>query len=84
MALIKRDKEISSGSDGIALFPDVQTSLKAEKTLINAGYSVKFVAPPPKLRKGCDLAIEINMKDQADIERLFHEKEVHYTEIVPL
>jgi hypothetical protein len=84
LPLFKHDKKTSSGGDGIVLFPDVQTSLKAEKTLKNAGYNVKLVAPPARLRKGCELAVEINLAEQVDIERLFHEKDVHYTEIVPL
>jgi hypothetical protein len=84
LALLKRDKKTSGESGGLALFADVQAALKAEKTLKNAGYTIKLVAPPPKLRKGCDLAVEINIVEQMGIERLFHEKDVQYVEIVPL
>jgi hypothetical protein len=81
---IKRDKKILGDSDGLVLFADVKTALKAEKALKNAGHTIKLVAPPPKLRKGCDLAIEINLAEQTGIERLFAEKDVAYMEIVPL
>lgn len=84
MPLFKRDKKISGEGGGLVLFADVQAALKAEKALKNAGYNIKLVAPPPKLRKGCDLAVEINLVEQTGIERLFREKDVQHVEIVPL
>jgi hypothetical protein len=84
LPIFKRDKKTSGEGGGLALFADVQAALKAEKVLKIAGYTIKLVAPPPKLRKGCDLAVEINIVEQMGIERLFHEKDVPYVEIVPL
>jgi len=84
LPLFKRDKKISGEGGGLVLFADVQAALKAEKVLKNAGYTIKLVAPPPKLRKGCDLAVEINLVEQTGIERLFREKDVYYMEIVAL
>jgi hypothetical protein len=84
LPLLKRDKKTSGEGGGLVLFSDVQAALKAEKILKNASYTIKLVAPPPKLRRGCDLAVEINIVEQMGIERLFHEKDVQYVEIVPL
>lgn len=84
MPLFKRDKKSSGEGGGLTLFADVQAALKAEKALKNAGYTIKLVAPPPKLRKGCDLAVEINLVERMGIERLFREKGVDFMEIVPL
>ena len=84
MPPLKRDKKIASEGSGLILFIDVKVALKAEKALKNAGYNIKLVTPPPKLRKGCDLAVEINITEQTGIERLFAEKDVYYTEIIPL
>jgi predicted metal-binding protein len=84
LPLFKRDKKISGEGSGLALFADVQAALKAEKALKNAGYAIKLVAPPPKLRRGCDLAVEINLVESMGIERLFREKDVPYVEIVAL
>ncbi|MEA1958969.1 MAG: DUF3343 domain-containing protein [Chloroflexota bacterium] len=84
MVFLKRDKKISGEGGGLALFADVQTALAAEKVLKKAGHIVKLVAPPPRLRKGCDLAVEINLVERTGIERLFGEKDVYYMEIVPL
>lgn len=84
MPLFKRDKKISGEGSGLVLFADVQAALKAEKALKNTGHAIKLVAPPPKLRRGCDLAVEINLVESMGIERLFREKDVQYVEIVPL
>ena len=66
------------------LFEKVEEAIKAEKVLKGENYSVKLVAPPPALRKGCDLAVEINLFEQMGIERLCNEKDVPYLQVVPL
>lgn len=83
MALLRRKKETPFEADGLVLFMDVQAALKGEKVLKKAGYAVKLVAPPPELRKGCDLAVEINIVEQPGIKRVFAEKDVYYVEVVP-
>lgn len=82
MVYPNREKEIPF--DGLVLFPTVEQAIKTEKILKEAGYIFKLVAPPPQLRRGCDLAIEINLVEQIGIERLLEQKEVAYTEVVPL
>jgi len=84
MAFLKRKQKTSFEGGGLVLFLDVQDAMKAEKVLKNVGYPVKLVAPPPELRKGCDLAVEINLVEQAGIERLLNQKDVACVSIVPL
>ena len=84
MAMFKRKKRLSVGGDGLVLFADVQEALKAEKVLKKTGHWVNLVAPPPELRKGCDLAVEIHLTEQPGIERAFDEGDVLYIEVVPL
>jgi hypothetical protein len=36
------------------------------------------------LRKGCDLALEINIVEMTGVERLLHQKETSFVEILPL
>ena len=83
MSVFKRKKEPFNGG-GLVLFEAVQPAMQAEKALIKAGYKVRLVAPPPELRRGCDLAVEINLVEQPGIERLLNEKKVTYVEIRPL
>jgi hypothetical protein len=63
---------------------DVHDAMAAENVLKRADYAVKLVAPPPELRKGCDLALEINLVEQPGIERLLNEKEAGYVSVLPI
>ena len=84
MAFLKRKQKIKFEGGGLVLFMEVQDAMKAEKVLEKANYMVKLVAPPPELRKGCDLAVEINLVEQPGIERLLNQKDVAYISIDPL
>ena len=70
--------------DGIIIFHDVADAMKGERAVKAAGYDVKLVAPPPQMRMGCDLALEINLVEKQGIERLFQEKDVPYVKFLPL
>jgi len=74
----------SADGGGLVLFEEVQEAMKAERVLKRGDYTVKLVAPPPELRKGCDLAVEVNLVEQPGIERLLKDKEVGYVEVAPL
>jgi hypothetical protein len=82
--VFKRKKSPSFEGSGLMLFEKVEEAMKAERILKRENYTVKLVAPPPTLRKGCDLAVEINLVEQMGIERLFKQKDVAYLEVVPL
>ena len=83
MAFLKKAKNTFNGG-GLVLFSEVHEAMKAEKVLKKEEHPVRLVAPPPELRKGCDLAVEINLVEQPGIERLLKEKDVDYVEIRPL
>ncbi len=83
MSLLKKGKVVFTGG-GLVLFEEVQEAMKAENVLKKAAYPVRLVAPPPELRKGCDLAVEINLVEQPGIERLLKQRDVYYIEIRPL
>jgi hypothetical protein len=83
MDLLKRKKKTFEGG-GLVLFREVQEAMKAENVLKKADYPVRLVAPPPELRKGCDLAVEVNLVEQPGIERLLKQRDVDYMEIRPL
>jgi len=83
MEAAKQNKEKFAG-DGIIIFHDVAGAMKGDRTVREAGYDTKLVAPPPELRMGCELALEVNLVEQAGIERLFKEKDVSYVRFLPL
>jgi len=80
----KRQNKVKFEGGGLVLFDAVENAISAEKILTAAGYSTRLVVPPPEKRKGCDLALEINLNEQLGIERLFKEKDVYYINIEPL
>jgi len=68
---------------GLVLFMDVAGAMRAEKVLKTAGYATRLVAPPPELRKGCDLALEVNLAEQLGIERTLEQSETGYVGVTP-
>ncbi len=83
MSFAKRKKFAFEGG-GLVLFDGVQDAMQAEKVLKKAEYAVRLVAPPPELRKGCDLAVEINLVEQPGIERILNQNDVTYVGVRPL
>jgi hypothetical protein len=83
MAFFRRKKPSFEGG-GLVLFEDVEDAMAAEKVLRKADYSVKLVAPPPGLRAGCDLALEVNLVERPGIERALRENDAPYVSVVPL
>lgn len=79
-----KEKGVQFKGDGIIIFQDVANAIQAEKVIKGAGYEVKLIAPPPELRMGCDLALEINLVESTGIERLMKEKDAAYVGAFPL
>lgn len=79
---IKKNQKFEGG--GLVLFDTVEEAIRAEKILQKAGYEKKLVAPPSELRRGCDLALEINLVEEPGVERLLREREAGFVEILPL
>jgi len=84
MAILNQQQKVKFDGGGLVLFQEVQHAMIAEKVLKSAGYIVRLVAPPPELRKGCDLAVEINLVEQPGIERVLREKDMAYISIDPI
>lgn len=77
-------EKVVGEAPGLVLFATVQDAMRAEKVLKEAGYEVRMVAPPPELRKGCDLAVEIVLVEQVGIERALKQDDVPFISIAPL
>lgn len=84
MSVFRRKKKRDFEGGGLVLFEDIPQAIHAEKTLQKAGYQAKLVAPPPALRKGCDLSVEVNLVERTGIERLFATRNLPFLEIAPL
>jgi len=69
-------------SRALVIFDHVKDAMLAENVLKRAGYSVKIVAPPPEIRTGCDLGVEINIAQQIGIERELRSNNVSFKGII--
>ena len=92
MGILERIKKVfKSGGKGafekgkgLIILNEVSEAIQAEKILRNLGYEVKGVAPPPEIRKGCDLSVEFNLVDQLGIERILKKNGIPPLDIVSL
>ncbi len=80
----RRSRKNNKDGRGLILFDHVEGAIRGENILKASDYEVKMVAPPPELRKGCDLALEINLVERTGIERVLKENGADYLDIVPL
>ncbi|HII70594.1 DUF3343 domain-containing protein [Methanopyrus kandleri] len=69
---------------GLIVFESARDAMKAERTLKEAGYDVRAVAPPPEIREGCDLAIEYDLVDEVGVRRTLEEIGVEPLKFVSL
>lgn len=65
-----RKKKVFEKGKGLIILNEVSEAMQAERMLKSFGYEVRGVAPPPEIRKGCDLAVEFDIIDQLGVERL--------------
>ena len=79
-----RKKEALEKGKGLIILNEVSEAMQAEKLLKRFGYGVRGVAPPPEIRKGCDLAVEFNLVDQLGVERLLKTSGLNPLDIVAL
>ena len=85
MGILKKNRvstESSKKGRGIVLCPETRDVLGAEKVLKKCGYQVKLVAPPLNLRKGCDLAVEIDLMERTGIERTLSESDIEVIDVI--
>ena len=80
--VVLTNKAIEGG--GLVLFNAVEEAMRGERLLKGADFDVRLVAPPPILRKGCDLALEINLVEKMGIERTLRDRNAHFLDILPL
>jgi len=69
---------------GLVLFHAVEQAIAGEKALKRAGINCRLVAPPSHLRKGCDVAVEIDLVEQPAVEKALKEAGTPFIEVAPL
>jgi hypothetical protein len=81
----KKKTKISSNADrGILVFEHTSEVIKAENILKKAGWKIRVMGPPPEIRSGCDLVIEIPLIEKLNILRTLKNAGTPPMEIVPV
>ncbi len=81
--LPKKDKLPKKLKSGLLLFENTSEVIRAEKILQKEGYKIKVVGPPPEIRKGCDLAIEIPLVEVIGILNLLKSQGIEPLDFIP-
>ncbi|XHH10546.1 MAG: DUF3343 domain-containing protein [Candidatus Bathyarchaeia archaeon] len=68
----------------IILLGNVQEAMKAEQILKLGQFYAKMVAPPPEVRIGCDLAIEIDLVDAYGASNALKKHNIKPVDTLPL
>ena len=79
----RKQKESKAGKC-VILLKTVREGILAEKALIKNGYYAKKVAPPSKYRKGCEIAVEIDIIKKEEIVKTLRKYGIEDQGIVPL
>jgi hypothetical protein len=79
----KLKRKESKEGKAVVLLKTVREGILAEKALLKNGYIVRKIAPPAKFRKGCEIAVEINLIDKDGVEKILCEYRIEHQGIVP-
>ena len=76
--------ETQSVDRGVLIFENTSEVIRAESVLKKKGWNIRVMGPPPEIRSGCDLVIEIPLIEELNILRTLEEAGELPMEIVPI
>lgn len=79
-----RSSENDTRDRAILVFANTSEVIQAENVLKKAGWRLKVKGPPPEIRKGCDLVIEIPLLENLNILRSLENAGITPLETVPV
>jgi len=77
-------KNSSPVDRAMLVFANTSEVIQAENILKKAGWTTRVLGPPPEIRKGCDLVIEIPLLEHLDIMRTLTDSGISPLETVPV
>jgi hypothetical protein len=80
----KASAETQNLDRGILVFENTSEVIRAERVLKAEGWKIRVMGPPPELRSGCDLVIEIPLIEKLRILRTLQMSGVKPKEVVPM
>lgn len=86
--VFKRKKQDASSEEachrGLLIFENTSEVIRAERVLKAKGWEIRVMGPPPEVRSGCDLVIEIPLIEELTILRILQKEGVLPREVVPV
>jgi len=87
--VFKRKQQDASSEEaacdrGLLIFENTSEVIRAESTLKLQGWEIRIMGPPPEVRSGCDLVIEIPLIEELNILRSLQRAGVLPKEVVPV
>ena len=74
----------ATGDRGLLIFENTSEVIRAESILKSEGWEIRVMGPPPEVRSGCDLVIEIPLFEELNILRTLQQEGVLPREVVPV
>jgi hypothetical protein len=69
---------------GLLVFENTSEVIRAERKLKSEGWEIRVMGPPPEVRSGCDLVIEIPLIEELNILRTLQQEGVLPRDVVPV
>jgi hypothetical protein len=79
----KKPRKYRNGK-AIVLLKTVREGILSEKAIKKNGYNVRKVAPPVKYRKGCEIAVEIDIDKKEEIKEILKKYGIENQGIIEL
>ena len=73
-----------SADRGILVFENTSEVIRAENVLKKNGWNIRVMGPPPEIRTGCDLVIEVPLIEELEILRILAAKTLAPLRVVPV
>jgi hypothetical protein len=77
-------KTASDKDRGILVFEHTSEVIKAESVLKEDGWHIRVMGPPPEIRSGCDLVVEIPLIEELNILRTLEKVGIRPLQTVPV
>lgn len=69
---------------GILVFENTSEVIRAENILLKKDWKIRVMGPPPEIRTGCDLVIEVPLIEELEILRILAADNLSPLQVVPV
>lgn len=81
---MKKPRKSGSADRGMLVFDHTSEVIRAESLLKKEGWPIRVMGPPPEIRKGCDLVVEIPLMESMRILETLKNAKLEPLGLVPV